>query len=500
MRNAMRSMSKEQTFDFDYFLQGINSSLDESVQGMKYAKSFKNFCISKGVLSTGLGVSALKFYSTVTGTETPYNQTYTGNPLALYCYPCIDQVSSSVRSDCLVIYTSAKKLYYLTYVLPYRTFHELLSPTFEVVPSYLYYIMPDRNPVMMFCSPLQPLTIFDIYNDYSQVQDAPQVTSLCNHNDRIFAVKNVGKTSVWFSDETDPTDWEVSSTGAGEIAMNDMLGDCKKVISFKGYVFVFREYGITRISAYAEQENFVVQNVYESSNYIYSNTACVCGDVIIFLATDGVYSFNGVSVRKLNVGFEKLLNGIDQSHAKGVQFKNSYYLICNTSLANVLSACNCQNTVLKYDYLTGNYEFLASSHYLDIEKINSSGIEKLACIELSFYASDENYTTRISQIEQSGAVYDTNTTKEWVSPSVDLGVSNYSKNIYAISLQTQYDCDVTIITENGEQTVHFAGSSVVQKKQVYACGVMVQIKISTTEKQANISHPVIYYKLGLANV
>ena len=116
MRNAMRSMSKEQTFDFDYFLQGINSNLDESVQGMQYAKSFKNFCISKGVLSTGLGVSALKFYSTVTGTETPYNQTYTGNPLALYCYPCIDQVSSSVRSDCLVIYTSAKKLYYLTYV------------------------------------------------------------------------------------------------------------------------------------------------------------------------------------------------------------------------------------------------------------------------------------------------------------------------------------------------------------------------------------------------
>lgn len=487
------------SFDFDYFLQGMNSVTDESVQTLKQAKSFKNFNVSSGVLATGMGVSALKFYSSATGQDTALHTNYDGQVLSIYCCPYTDPVSTT-PGDSIVIYTSAKKMYYSLYATNFRTFISLNAPEFELAPDYLYYIMPDRTQVMMFSSNLQPLTILTFTSNYAQMEDAPKIKSLCNHNDRIFAVTANGLSSVWFSDESDPTDWQVSSTGAGNITMNDMLGDCTKIISFKGYVYVFREYGITRISTYASQENFIVQNVYESSNYIYSNTACICGDFILFYATDGFYSFNGVTVKKLDIGFEKLLQGMDQSYAKGVHYKNSYYLMCNTSLSTIATnALNSQNTLIKFDYLMGNYEFLVGCNILDIEKLNSSKIEKLAIVELVSYQNSSTYQTRLSQVEQSGKIYSDNTTKEWISPKVDFGVSNYTKNIYAISLLTKYDCNVIITTEKEEVIVNFAGSNISQKKPVFVSGVMVQIKISTTSANACISHPTLYYKIGTAN-
>ncbi len=491
--------SKERTFDFNYFLQKIDSSTDESVQNFKYAKSFKNFSTKQGVLSTGLGLEELKFYSPNRGEEVPFNPTYSGQPLSLYCFPYTDP-NSNDDADSILLYTSAKKLYYANYMTSFRNFREITAPEFESSPNSLYYIMPNKTQVMMFSSPYQPLTIIDFYSQYQQIQDAPRILSLCNHNDRIFGVTANGRSAVWFSDESDPTNWDVNLNDAGYIMMNDMLGDCNKVLSFKGYVYAFREYGITRISAYSSQVNFSVQNVYESSNYIYASTAVVCGNIILFLATDGVYSFNGVSTQKISVGFEKLFKGIDQTYAKGVLYKNSYYLICQTSLSPISQdALNSQNTLLKYDLLTGNYEFLVGTNFIDIEKFNSSKVEKLAVIELVSYQNGEEYSTRLSQVVQSGKIYEQNTLKEWVSPKVDLGIANYAKNIYAISLLTYHDCDVVISTESEEVTVHFTGNSTSQKQAVYITGVMVQVKIITNQQNATISHPVLHYKIGKAN-
>ena len=107
--------SKERTFDFNYFLQKIDSSTDESVQNFKYAKSFKNFSTKQGVLSTGLGLEDLKFYSPNRGEEVPFNPTYSGQPLCLYCFPYTDP-NSNDDADSILLYTSAKKLYYANYM------------------------------------------------------------------------------------------------------------------------------------------------------------------------------------------------------------------------------------------------------------------------------------------------------------------------------------------------------------------------------------------------
>ena len=502
VRNGFVSLGKKaktSSFDFDYFLNAINSQTDESIQSISNAKFFKNFAIKSGVLSAGLGTSKLKFYADVYGEETEYKKTYEGEALKLYCFPYYDTFTQQKR-DCIVIYSSDNYLYYMRYFSNFRNFLKYDDIAFTSRPDYAYYILPNEEEAMILSSSNEPLTLISFYSDMIQVENAPKIKSLCVHYDRIFGVANNGRSKVWFSDELDPTNWNVSSSEGGYISMNDSLGNCEKVLSFKNYVFVFREYGITRITAYASQDSFSMQNAYESSNYIYSNTACVCGDVIYFLATDGLYGFDGVNVNRINVGFEKLINGISQHSAKGVYFQNSYYLMLNTSLSQISDIKEANNTIIRFDCLNGIYDILTDIQILDIEKMNTSGIEKLVAIEVEHTTSDTDFTTRLSQIDYYGAIYDEPTMKEWNSPSVDLGVPNYSKNIYAIALQTEEDCYVELKTEKMSQILEFRGSPISQKKSVFISGVMLEIKIYTNSQAPRISHPIVYFKLGRENI
>ena len=75
-----------------------------------------------------------------------------------------------------------------------------------------------------------------------KVNNAPKITSMCVHYERIFATVQDNQNALWFCKEFDPTKWEIDGTGAGFIEMVDERGYLTKVISFLDYVYIFREY------------------------------------------------------------------------------------------------------------------------------------------------------------------------------------------------------------------------------------------------------------------
>ena len=103
---------------------------------------------------------------------------------------------------------------------------------------------------------------------------------------------------VRFSANFDLTEWDESPEEGGFIELVDERGECNKVLSFNDYVYIIREHGISRLSAYGEQEEFSVTHLFLSTDKIYHNTAVLCGDRILMLCSDGVYSFNGYSASK----------------------------------------------------------------------------------------------------------------------------------------------------------------------------------------------------------
>ncbi len=489
------------SFDFGYFLKGINSSIDQSVQSMQYASEFYNFSNEKGVLQTGLGLKELTFYSKVVQEEVGINPlSYEGNIVNLYTFSYYDDVAGEYVS-CLIAYTTANKLYSLAYTTISRVFIDVTNNgmIFTQKPLLQSYLMQDMTERLLVSTKDEGLNVIDIYGDVEKAISAPQIRSMCVHYDRVFAITSSGENAVWFSDDLNPVNWNASLTEGGWIGINDDLGECNKIISFNGYVYIFRSYGITRLTAFAEQETFSLFSAYTSSMRIFASTACICGGLVYFLASDGFYCFDGVNVSKVNVGFEKLFLNLKQENAKAVYYKNSYYIILNTTLSEIHSDSRICNTLIRFDCIDGTYDILKGVQLIDIEALKARELEKLVCVEMIDYIDQDNFQTRLSEVDYIGQVHSIATKKTWLSPLTDLNQGGYSKNITNISMQTLTDCTVTVITERGQASVKFCGAEVSQQKPLFISGVMVQIRIDCEEKEANISHPIIEYSLGNIN-
>ncbi|HBP43817.1 MAG TPA: hypothetical protein DD621_04030, partial [Clostridiales bacterium] len=166
-------------------------------------------------------------------------------------------------------------------------------------------------------------------NTATKVGNAPKIKSMCLHYERLFATVDSDRNEIWFSDDLDPTNWNVSIEEAGFIKFNDDRGVVNKVVSFNDYVYVFREYGISRITAYAQQSEFNVAQLFVSSGKIYGNSVCVCGDKILMLTANGIYAFDGYNTTKINLNIDNLLDNTQNINCQSCYCNGKYYLACN---------------------------------------------------------------------------------------------------------------------------------------------------------------------------
>lgn len=492
-----RSKRAKTEIEFASFYGGIRNDVVESVLPVKYANKMCNFCIKNGALTTGLGISTLSLPSYSDSTvdmETLWYFDWT--PHRLYLFRAYNNVRNGV-GDRLFVYSSAGKLSWTMINSTIGQYMTLPDLTLNEAPEdAINYTLVGGEDVLLFGSSTDTLTIWGPHNNLpTAITDAPKITSLCSHYERMFATVADNYTAIWFSDDLDPTNWSVNSEAGGYINLADKLyGGANKIISFNNYLYVIRDYGITRISAYASQESFSVQHIYASSNLIYADTACVCGDVIYFMATDGFYAFDGVNVVKVNVGFEKMLINLNQSKSRATFYKNKYCIILNTDLSEQKD--DYLNTLITYDITSGEYDILSGYYFQDILGVISDEVERLVVI---VYNENATMINEVMQVDESGQVFGLPTKKTWESAFTDLGYSNYEKCLTRISLQTKTDCTVTVETEKETVCLAFSGSSKVQSKKINISGVMVKLKFECNQSECEISHPIIEFSLGKPN-
>ena len=139
---------------------------------------------------------------------------------------------------------------------------------------------------------------------------------MCVHYERIYATVSGEANSLWFSDDFNPVNWNASLTEGGFINFDDDGGRVIKAVSFLDHVYVFRDYGIVRLTAYGSQENYTVSKVYVSASRILPDTIACCGDRIIFLTDEGLFSFNGYTMTMIAKEITNLFHR-DRSAAKG---------------------------------------------------------------------------------------------------------------------------------------------------------------------------------------
>lgn len=307
--------------------------------------------------------------------------------------------------------------------------------------------------VTFVCSPTDGMAVYD-GNVLKPVEPSPKITGMTLHYERLFATTSNEPDSVRFSDDLDPTDWAEGLDSGGFVQLADCYGRSNKVVSFMNYVYIFRDYGISRMVAYADQTEFSVSNLYVSSGRIYPDSVTVCGDRVIFLASDGLYAFDGLSTRRLLPRYGDVTK--QKESAVGRFFDGKFYLAYSGGGEH-------NDSLLVYDIAL---EIAELSRGVRIDRFMDG--ENLVAV------SDGSAV----RITPCGAALGVPTHKLWRVPFNSLSSPDRLKRLHEISVETATDIELKVICDERERTFALKGGEGIRRIKVGMRGKKLGIEIT----------------------
>ncbi len=437
------------------FSAGVNYALDESVMNPSVAKECYNFIFSKGVLTDGYGIERADELSRI-GVKT------------LWLFVRYD-LDNNAPDNRVIAISADGYLYELK-----ESNWEKLSDVFLLDAKFINYRLYG-NDVLLICSAQSGMYVYDGSSVPYKVENAPSITSLALHYERLFVTTAGEKNCVWFSDDLDPTNWDASLSGGGFIQLIDERGALNRVISYLGYVYVFRDYGISRISAYGAQTDFSVSNLFVSSGKIFPGSVCLCGDRIIFLAEDGLYAFDGASTHKILPSLDGLFESGEKccSTYSGGKYYLSFKRTFDGEYVGDENSTLANNALLVYTVESGEYALSRGFDVVNFCRIDDQVFSVMA-----------NGT--IGKVVVNGKNMGVSLKKKWSIPKTDMGVVG-NKRVREITLFTQSDCKLVLKNDKKTKTVSVKGKSEVQRKTVCFSGKRIGLDVICEGDNAHVS-------------
>ncbi len=424
------------------FASGLDATKDEAAMPFTSAAKYTNFRISRGVLTDGWGIEE---HPSFAGKE---------NVSSVWEYSRYDggeRVSALMYCD-----TDG-----VVHTLGGGEDRTVVGATFTSPPIAIGYRLYG-NDVCLVCSATDGMAVYD-GTSLRKIEPSPKITGMTLHYERLFVTSADESDCVRFSDDLDPTNWAEGLDSGGFIQLADGYGRCNRALSFLNYVYIFRDFGISRMVAYADQTEFSVSNLYVSSGRIYANTVAVCGDKVIFLASDGLYAFDGLDTVKLKPS----LGAITENKESAV----ATYCDGKYCLAYSLNG-GCNDSLLVYDTNTGAAE-LSSGFRIDA----FAGVGELAAL------SDG----RVVRITPCGSALGMPTKKVWRVPFGSLSLPDAYKRIERITLETATDLKLTVLLGDDRREIGVRGREGVQGFKIGARGKRVGLEIECESVNTRIA-------------
>ena len=476
---------------------GVNLKKSENISPVTQARRAFNFSSHSGALTAGLGIKDIAdnlFNSPEKNTKLKSELGAHKNIKRTY-FAKKYNLDLGAREDKLMFVDVQGRLH--CFPLSSAQFDETAKNIttvgnlkFSAPPQAINYRLNSTD-VTIFTNAVDPMVVFGATQGVYKVIDAPHITSMALHYERLFATVDGEKSAVWFSDDLDPTNWSVSLTEAGFIQMLDERGALLKVLAFGDYVYVFRDFGISRITAYADQQSFSVGHLFVSSGRIYPNTVMACGDVVIFLASDGLYRFDGINCTKILTGLDKGFLGLDNTSACVGFFENKFYLACKFRFDEMDEIPLENNAVIEVDINSFSADILFGVCVFDINTVLSEEFSGVCvCVKLN------DNQTKVGVFDHSGSVFGEATKKEWTSPLTDLGYPAKRKMIRRVCVTTLTPCEVVLANEDGyEKRLKFKGSPRPQELVTRLFGARFSFKFLTSSARPEIVSPHVVISL-----
>lgn len=388
------------------FVGGVNNILDSSVLSEGSAKYCKNFAFSSGALTDGYGLESQDFY--------PYRT------VKVWDFERFDFDSGEY-----ITHKMCCNSYGAVYFYYDGLWWSLVNISLDQPPLVLVYRLYGVDTLFLITP--NCMVTWDGTSIAQVVEDAPSITTFAVHYERMFATTTGESNSIYFSDDLDLTNWSETLTEGGFIQLIDERGKLLKVVSYLNYIYIFREYGISRLTAYADQSDFTVVNLYMSGGRIYSGSISACGDEITLLCSDGLFTFDGYSMTKIldNIKFLPSPNAVSY-YADG-----KYYLACRVDGDDTESEDN--SSLLVYDVISGEYV------------ISGVALEYISGTEEGVFGG--TYDGQVGLIKKCGKLFDDVTDKVWQSGDMMFGMPEF-KTLSQVSFSSDSAVSL-IVTADG---------------------------------------------------
>ena len=432
------------------FSAGLDKATTENLVPLKQSVDTFNFDYTKKGLSDGLGLKPLVIYNG-DSTKTMTTPSGIGSALGFWTY---HKVAGASHVPMMMLYGGNGHMYYGLVTTLNGDFSDY-GVSFSRTPVCLNYRLNGEN-VFFACS-TDKVVVFTNTNCSTYTQNVPSITSAVFNSDLLFATLEGNENKIFYSSTLNPASWNMSNFDGEYIELNDDRGACQKLIDAGEYVYVVRDFGLTRISDF-DREQIKIEHVYSSHCKIYPESVVLCGNSIVFLCRDGVYSFNGSSAKKLDLGIESYLDKVENKGAIGAYLFGKYYLACKLKITDGLtvgceSSTYTNNALIEYDMQSGKTQTLRGVDVSAMCEFYSDWSTKLVvCLKNSV----------ICELTWDGSVNSAPTTKVWTSGYTDFGYAELHKVIKRIYLNTKTDLNIKILADGMEYSYQVSGNDLPQ--------------------------------------
>lgn len=384
----------------------------------------------------------------------------------------------------LLVYGSDNKIYINQLLDDTWDLFWLYGLTANSAPMSLMYKKDDED-IMILASDDQMYLWKVGYSPYI-IEEVPIITSMCMNEGVLFCTVKDPAYKVWYAMNIEADRVGNISNTSGYISLDDELGDAKKVIVFNQDVYVFRDYGISKINYLKEDKS--VSQIYKTNTRIYCNTISVCGNSILFMTKEGLYSFNGIKVSKLDIKFFSDFN-VKNDGAVASTLGEKYYLALrydfNDGKQILCEAGEFVNNVLVIiDTSDMSHEVVRGVDIGSFAPVQTEVFEKM------LVTFNSGYENKIGEISKQSICVEENLPKYWESSSV---VNNFNtKLVTKISAYAEKDVKLTLVLD-GAAMEFVCYESGLNEFSFKACAKDVKLKISSNAESAVVEKVIIEY-------
>ncbi len=467
----------EKEFEFDMFACTQNLEDDKTKLKVGQPRMVYNFISADGTLKTGYGFKTLAMPVSTEDIRNDVIIPIKGNEVrALWKLKWYDE-GADKNNYYLFYFNDLQQLCYDN-IFNTRISTFFIPTNYTATPYATYYRKDSQDALLLSGEGGNLMVVTGSYRETSD--NAPNIISCCSHYGKLFAITAKARGSLIYNENPDVLIWEDEKTK--DLDFGDPRGDLNKIISFNDYLYLFRDFGITKVSEYGKDDLFEISHLYQADSYINPNTIAETGDKIYFLEGSKINVFNGSSIKTVELDCLNLLKGCDNRYAYGECFDGKYYLACRGNF-NDGQLIGCEgygfknNMLLILDTLTGHVDIMRG---VDINKLLALTNRYKSKLVACFYNQNKG---KIGELTTDGELFGKNQKGSWESGKTDFGYSGKLKRVKSFNIKSQTDCKVTFISEKQTKSFIVKGKDSVQKVKANVLGNQFTVKIECEQNE-----------------